>query len=68
MDCSRENSIFDEMREVELGEDGKDEEIENLQNKLLAPRDWQMLGEVSSRARPLNSLLDEQLDFKANIA
>lgn len=54
------------MREAEL--DLKDAEIANLEEKLLASKEWRMKGEVSSGQRPLNSLLDEQLEFKASIA
>lgn len=57
------------MRDIEL-EQGEpeleDEEIDQLQKKLLATKEWQMGGEISSRQRPLNSLLEENLDFKTN--
>lgn len=45
----------------------EDPEIENLEQKLLQKKDWQMKGEVNARQRPVNSLLDENVDFQVNL-
>ncbi|CAD8124605.1 unnamed protein product [Paramecium sonneborni] len=67
-----EDSVFDDMREEELeqennevGED-EDEEIKNLEEQRLKKKDWQLVGEVQGRQRPLNSLIDQDLDFDVN--
>ncbi|CAD8145070.1 unnamed protein product [Paramecium octaurelia] len=77
-----EDSVFDDMREEELqqennlvegeeegeeGEEGEeDEEIKNLEEQRLKKKDWQFVGEVQGRQRPLNSLIDQDLDFDVN--
>ncbi|KAF8952493.1 hypothetical protein BGZ52_005896 [Haplosporangium bisporale] len=40
------------------------EQIEALEQENVAPRDWTKKGEASSSDRPLNSLLEEDLDFE----
>lgn len=40
-----------------------EEEMERLEQKLVSEKPWQLKGEVQSRSRPRNSLLDEDLDF-----
>ncbi|OCF32032.1 U3 small nucleolar RNA-associated protein MPP10 [Kwoniella heveanensis BCC8398] len=39
-------------------------EIAELENEAVGPKDWTLLGEATSRARPENSLLEENLDFE----
>lgn len=38
--------------------------ITSLENKNLAEKPWQLVGEVAATARPLNSLLAEDLDYE----
>eukprot|EP01080_Neovahlkampfia_damariscottae_P000362 gene362-6776_t len=40
------------------------ESMEELENKNIEKKKWQMSGEVSSNFRPQNSLLEEDVDFK----
>lgn len=35
-----------------------------MEAQAIGPKDWTLLGEASSRARPENSLLEENLDFE----
>ncbi|KRX09359.1 hypothetical protein PPERSA_04665 [Pseudocohnilembus persalinus] len=68
-----ENDIFDEQRENALM-DQQDEnekihnedEIQRLENQLIGESAWQTKGEVKSQLRPVNSLVNETLDFKNN--
>lgn len=39
-------------------------QIDELEQEAIGPKDWTLLGEASSRARPENSLLEEDLDFE----
>lgn len=39
-------------------------EISQLESENVAPRDWTLSGEATSRARPSNSLLERDLDFE----
>lgn len=39
-------------------------QIAELEQEAIGPKDWTLLGEASSRARPENSLLEEHLDFE----
>lgn len=39
-------------------------QIAELEGQAIGPKDWTLLGEASSRARPENSLLEEDLDFE----
>ena len=41
----------------------RDNEIENLEDKLLKGKSWQLKGEVKAKDRPINSLLEEHLEF-----
>lgn len=43
------------------------DEIDRLEQKLVNEKDWQLKGEVKAGDRPVNSLIDEILDFKKNI-
>ncbi|KAK8869509.1 hypothetical protein IAR55_000074 [Kwoniella newhampshirensis] len=40
------------------------QEIAQLEAEAIGPKDWTLLGEASSKARPENSLLEENLDFE----
>lgn len=40
------------------------EQIAQLEKEAIGPKDWTLLGEASARARPENSLLEEDLDFE----
>ena len=50
----------------EREQEKKQREIEKLENELVAPKSWTMAGEASSKKRPLNSLLEEDLEFEHN--
>lgn len=39
-------------------------QIAELESEAIGPKDWTLLGEATSRARPENSLLEEDLDFE----
>jgi U3 small nucleolar RNA-associated protein MPP10 len=39
-------------------------QIAQLESDVVGPKDWTLLGEASSRARPENSLLEENLEFE----
>ena len=39
-------------------------QIAELEGQAIGPKDWTLLGEATSRARPENSLLEEDLDFE----
>ena len=39
------------------------DEIDKLESKLIKKKDWQLMGEVSSKNRPVNSLLEHNLEF-----
>ena len=39
-------------------------QIAELEQEAIGPKDWTLLGEATSRARPENSLLEEDLDFE----
>lgn len=39
-------------------------QIAELEQEAIGPKEWTLLGEASSRARPENSLLEEDLDFE----
>jgi U3 small nucleolar RNA-associated protein MPP10 len=40
------------------------EQIATLETENVGPKDWVLMGEAGSRARPQNSLLEEDLDFE----
>lgn len=48
-----------ERRQRELAE-----QIAQLESEAIGPKDWTLLGEATARARPENSLLEEDLDFE----
>ena len=48
-----------ERRQLELAK-----QITELEQEAIGPKEWTLLGEASSRSRPENSLLEENLDFE----
>lgn len=40
------------------------EQISTIEKKLVQPREWAQLGEVTGKARPMDSLLDTNLEFE----
>ncbi|RSH81820.1 uncharacterized protein EHS24_008012 [Apiotrichum porosum] len=48
-----------ERRQRELAD-----QIAQLESEAIGPKDWTLMGEASARARPENSLLEENLDFE----
>lgn len=63
-----EHGIFEEIRDTEFtGKTSKknNTEIENLEDKLIKEKSWQLKGEVRGVQRPVNSLLEEDLEFQA---
>lgn len=47
-----------EARQAEIAAQIKDLEAENV-----APKPWALMGEATTRSRPINSLLEEDLEF-----
>jgi U3 small nucleolar RNA-associated protein MPP10 len=43
------------------------ESIENIEQKMIGAKKWHMKGEVTSKQRPKNSLLENYLDFQVSI-
>ena len=39
-------------------------QIQDLENRMVNKKDWQLRGEITSNSRPVGSLLQEHLDFK----
>ncbi|CAI2375984.1 unnamed protein product [Moneuplotes crassus] len=39
------------------------EQIDKIEEQMVAKKDWTMQGEITARDRPINSLLEEHLDF-----
>jgi U3 small nucleolar RNA-associated protein MPP10 len=39
------------------------DKIEKIENLMVSKKNWQLIGEASSKDRPLNSLLEVHLDF-----
>lgn len=39
-------------------------QIAELEQEAIGPKDWTLLGEATAKARPENSLLEEDLDFE----
>jgi len=73
-DAEVEDDIFDRAREDLLADNDEDEEvlkgdkgmtseIDALEKKLLEKKAWQTQGEVKAGQRPVNSLLEETLDY-----
>jgi U3 small nucleolar RNA-associated protein MPP10 len=62
-----EDGVFEEMREQEMNANENDEQIDELEQKLLSDKPWQMKGEIRAMDRPKNGLLDVQLDFEHGV-
>lgn len=43
------------------------DEIERLESKLIGDKEWLMKGEISSRTRPMNSLVERDVGFRKNV-
>lgn len=39
--------------------------IEQIEDEMMNPKSWEMIGEATARDRPINSLLEVHLDFNA---
>lgn len=39
-------------------------QIAELEQQVIGPKDWTLMGEASAKSRPENSLLEEDLDFE----
>jgi len=44
-----------------------EDEIEKLEKRLIGDKEWILRGEISSKARPTNSLVEQDIDFRKNI-
>lgn len=55
------------MENQEMEAEEPQDKISKLENKLLDRSDWRLKGEVQSKDRPLNSLIDNELQFKRAI-
>lgn len=49
------------------GKNELDAQIDRLEANAMSKRDWALSGEVKSRERPLNSLLETDLNFKSGL-
>lgn len=58
-----ENEVFEEMREQEANFNENDEQIDRLEQQLVASKPWQMKGEIRAIDRPKNALLDIDVEF-----
>ena len=77
-----EDAVFDEQREnkmlfdddneeneesnPQVDIDKRNDEISVLEQKLINKKAWQTIGEIKGMQRPLNSLLEQNLDFNIN--
>ena len=51
----------------QLFQDKINEQIQELEEENVAPKPWVLSGEVSSKKRPINSLLEEVVEFDQSI-
>ncbi|WWC69143.1 uncharacterized protein I206_103079 [Kwoniella pini CBS 10737] len=58
-DAEEKNLSNHEKRQLALAK-----QIAELESEAIGPKDWTLLGEATSKARPENSLLEENLDFE----
>ncbi|WVW82714.1 hypothetical protein I302_104725 [Kwoniella bestiolae CBS 10118] len=58
-DGEEKNLSNHEKRQLALAQ-----QIAELESEAVGPKDWTLLGEATSKARPENSLLEENLDFE----
>jgi U3 small nucleolar RNA-associated protein MPP10 len=72
------NDQFDHFREIELQNKEEPEpanvekndlqkQIERLESKIISKKDWMLQGEVKATQRPVNSLLEQDLQFKTGL-
>lgn len=61
----RESDDNKEKSEFDLRQDRLKKRIEQLEEKALEEKPWQLKGEITSAVRPKNSLLEEVLDFES---
>ncbi|KAL4489482.1 hypothetical protein ABPG72_002778 [Tetrahymena utriculariae] len=76
-DYDAEDEIFDLEREHEINQENKkdedmeklknDDEIDRLEKRLIDEKVWLLKGEANAKHRPVNSLLDQEVDFRKNI-
>jgi U3 small nucleolar RNA-associated protein MPP10 len=61
-----EHGIFEEIRDTDFSQNTSKNksEIEKLEEKLIKEKSWQLKGEVRGVQRPVNSLLQEALEFQ----
>lgn len=58
------------MKQTEAQDDTKNEidiQIDRLEANAMSKKDWALIGEVKARERPVNSLLDTDLNFKSGL-
>lgn len=53
--------------EEEEGKNQLDAQIDRLEAKAMSKKDWALIGEVKAKERPVNSLLDTDLNFKSGL-
>ena len=51
----------------EQGKNEIDAQIDRLEAKAMSKKDWALTGEVKARERPVNSLLETNLNFKSGL-
>lgn len=44
-----------------------EDEIDRLEERLIGDKEWLLKGEINSRARPVNSLIEKDVDFRKNV-
>lgn len=71
LDSEDEDDEFDQKGQIKSSFEREQEKmkgmIEDLEHEAVATKNWTMKGEVNAKARPLNSLLEEQLEFEQPI-
>lgn len=63
IDNEIENAVFREHSQAE----NLSKRIEDLENKAVGEKDWKMKGEINAKSRPINSLLNENFDYKSTV-
>ena len=71
---ANDNNEMDLVENLRQKADSKDEafvnndlvsKIEKIEDEMMNPKSWQLIGEAKANERPMNSLLDVHLDFNA---